>query len=323
MNGIQQGAGIHATPTTATLPHERRSDVPHPEIRHSDDTVLTLTSTIAGKSTPAATPGLAALFSLLQGLHSAELAQLPARTAQLLTELARHLLPVADVGNPNRLRSLVLHNGLFLESTPGEEDESNAKVPAPMDLKSLLGQLLALMHPGRRLALRDGQLQFLGLNPGTAQCLQAYAEEQKQGPRRTQFQNRLLAQVETAFLGIVRNQLHSLAQSTEKKTRWIMDLLVQHKDGPLPVPLTLGHQVQELPESWEAEFELDLRHAGPLHVVLGVKNASVSLSIVAGRAETLEWLRGGKTALAQMLGRKGLTLGSYVCLRGQHERLAG
>jgi hypothetical protein len=192
-----------------------------------------------------------------------------------------------------------------------------------MDLKSLLGQLLALMQPGRRLSLANGSLQFISLNPGTAQCLQAYAEEQKHGPRQNKLQARLLANVETAFLGIVRNQLQSLAQSSEKKTRWIIDLLINRETGPLAVPVTLSYQAQQEPELWEAEFELELRHCGPLHVVLGVKNTTVDVSIAAGRMEAVDLLRGGKLALAQILAKKGLALGSYSCLRGQHERLAG
>jgi hypothetical protein len=153
--------------------------------------------------------------------------------------------------------------------------------------------------------------------------LQAYAEEQKHGPRQNKMQARLLANIETAFLGIVRNQLQSLAQSSDKKTRWIMDLLINRETGPVAVPVTLTHQAQQVPEVWEAEFELDLRHCGPLHVVLGVKNTTVNVSIAAGRMETLELLRGGKLALGQILAKKGLQLGSYNCLRGQHERLAG
>ena len=324
MNGIEHGLGIHAAPATAAAPQDRRGDVPHAETRRTDATVLTLTSThhASGKTAPA-TPGLAALYALLQGLKSTELSVLPPRTAQLLAELTRHLVPVTDIGNTNRLRNLVLHNGLFLESTPDDEADSDARLPPPMDLKSLLGQLLVLMQPGRRLTLRDGHLHFASLNPGTAQCLQAYSEEQKQGPRRTQFQTRLLANVETAFLGIVRNQLLSLAQSTEKKTRWIMDLMLQGETGPVAMPLTLSCQGQAVPEVWEAEFEVCLPQCGPLHVVLGVKNTTVSVSIAAARSETLELLRGGRLALAQILGRKGLTLGSFVCLRGQNEQLAG
>lgn len=323
MNGIQQGLGIHATTTATTTPHERRGDVAHAGAPHSDATVLTLTSAVAGKPTQAE-PGLAALYSLLQGLQRDELAELPPRTAQLLAELSRHLLPASDIGNAARLRKLVLHNGLFMESAPGDDEAGDAQVfPAPVDLKSLLGQLLALMQPGRRLALRDGALQFISLNPGTAQCLQAYAEEQKHGSRQKRFQGRLQANVETAFLGIVRNQLQSLAQSSDKKTRWIMDLVLQHESGPLTVPLILSHQGGSDPELWEAEFALDLRHCGPLHVVIGVKNTTVSVSIAAGRSETLELLRDGRLALGQVLGRKGLALGSYACLRGQYERLAG
>ncbi len=326
MNGIQQGLGIQAAPSAATLPHDRRSGVPQAASQHTDATVLTLTSSSAGKST-AVQPGLAALYALLQSLQSHEVAALPPRTAQLLIELTRHLLPVTDLGNSGRLRNLVLANGLFLE-VPGEsEDETAAQtqlgVPRPTDLKSLLGQLLTLMQPGRRLTLSNGALQFLSLNPGTAQCLQAYAEEQKHGPRQNRVQARLLANVETAFLGIVRNQLQSLAQSSDKKTRWIMDLLIRHETGPVTVPLTLTYQALEDPELWEAEFALDLRHCGPLHVVLGVKNTTVNVSIAAGRPETLDLLKGEKIALAQILAKKGLTLGSYACLRGQHERLAG
>jgi hypothetical protein len=325
VNGIPQGLGIHASPSAATVPHDRRNEVPHTGSQRTDATVLTLTSVPAGKSasTP---PGLAALYSLLQGMQSAELAAMPPRTTQLLVELTRHLLPVTDIGNTGRLRNLVLHNGLFLESTPGEEDDSangSTRIPPPIDLKSLLGQLLALMQPGRRLTLRDGSLQFISLNPGTAQCLQAYAEEQKHGPRQNKMQARLLANIETAFLGIVRNQLQSLAQSSDKKTRWIMDLLINRETGPIAVPVTVSHQAQQVPEIWEAEFELDLRHCGPLHVVLGVKNTTVNVSIAAGRSETLDLLRGGKLALSQILAKKGLQLGSYNCLRGQHERLAG
>jgi hypothetical protein len=324
VNGIQQGLGIHTAPSAASLPHERRNEVPHAGTQRTDATLLTLSSTAAGKSasTP---PGLAQLYALLQGLQSSELAAMPPRTTQLLVELTRHLLPATDIGNSTRLRNLVLGNGLFLESTPDEPDEGagSARFPPPIDLKSLLGQLLALMQPGRRLTLQNGQLQFVSLNPGTAQCLQAYAEEQKHGPRQNKVQARLLANVETAFLGIVRNQLQSLAQSSDKKTRWIMDLMINRDTGPIAVPLTLTYQAQQVPELWEAEFELDLRHAGPLHVVVGVKNTTVDVSIAAARMETLEWLRGGKLTLAQILARKGLALGSYSCLRGQHERLAG
>jgi hypothetical protein len=325
VNGIPQGLGIHSSPTTATVPHDRRSELPHAENRHSDATVLTLTSTAAGKATRA-TPGLAALYSLLQGLQHDELSMLPPRTTQLLAELARHLLPVTDIGNTTRLRNLVLSNGLFLDVNAVQEDETASDVASPRmpaDLKNLLGQLLALMQPGRQLVLRNGNPQLISLNPGTAQCLQAYAEEQKHGSPQKKFQARMLANVETAFLGIVRNQLQSLAQSSEKKSRWIMELLVQRETGPSAVPVTLSHLPQEVPEVWEAEFELELRHCGPLHVVLGVKNSTVSVSISAGRAETLEWLRGGKQVLGPILNRKGLTLGSYVCLRGQHDRLAG
>lgn len=325
MNGIPQGLGIHTAPSAATLPHERRNEVPHAESQRTDATVLTLTHVAAGKSA-SAPPGLAALYSLLQGMHSAELAAMPPRMTQLLVELTRHLLPVTDLGNTGRIRNLVLHNGLFLESTPGEDDEgasSSTRIPPPLDLKALLGQLLALMQPGRRLTLRNGSLQFISLNPGTAQCLQAYAEEQKHGPRHNKMQARLLANIETAFLGIVRNQLQSLAQSSDKKTRWIIELLINREVGAMAVPVTLTHQALQVPEAWEAEFELDLRHCGPLHVVLGVKNTTVSVSIAAGRLETLERLRAGKVALAQFLAKKGLQLGSYNCLRGQHERLAG
>jgi hypothetical protein len=325
VNGIPQGLGIHASPSAATLPHERRNEVPHAGSQHTGATVLTLTHVPDGKSasTP---PGLAQLYALLQGLQSAELAAMPPRTTQLLVELTRHLLPVTDISNTGRIRNLVLHNGLFLESTPGDEDDganNSTRIPPPIDLKSLLGQLLALMQPGRRLTLRDGALQFTSLNPGTAQCLQAYAEEQKHGPRQNKLQARLLANVETAFLGIVRNQLQSLSQSSDKKTRWIMDLLINRETGPLAVPVTMTYQAAQVPEVWEAEFEVDLRHCGPLHVVLGVKNTTVNVSIAAGRMETLELLRGGKLALAQILAKKGLQLGGYNCLRGQHERLAG
>lgn len=299
--------------------------MPHAERQHTDATVLTLTSAAAGKSA-VPQPGLAALYALLQELDADELALLPPRTAQLLAELGRHLLPASDAGSAQRLRNLVLGSGLFLEAGAGAEDEAAAEGgyrSQPLDLKSLLGQLLALMQPGRRLALRDGQLQFLSLNPGTAQCLQAYADEQRNGLRKQRFQGRLQMQVETAFLGIVRNQLHSLAQCSEKKSRWIMDLLLQHETGPLAVPLTLGYQAGSDPALWEAEFELELRHCGPLQVLIGVKNTTVSISIMAGSVATLDLLRGGKFALGQLLGRKGLALGSYSCLRGQHERLAG
>ncbi|MDY6982756.1 MAG: flagellar hook-length control protein FliK [Pseudomonadota bacterium] len=323
MNDISKGIGIQATTTATTLPHERRGDVPHAGTQRNDATVLTLTSASAGKPTQAE-PGLASLYSLLQGLQHDELAELPPRTAHLLAELGRHLLPVTDVGNASRLRKLVLHNGLFMESTPGDDDVGDSAVfPAPLDLKSLLGQLLALMQPGRRLALRDGALQFVSLNPGTAQCLQAYAEEQKHGSRQKRFQGRLQANVETAFLGIVRNQLQSLAQSSDKKTRWIMDLVLQHERGPLTVPLIVSYQGAADPELWEAEFELNLRHCGPLHVVIGVKNTTVSVHITAGHSDTLDLLRNGRLVLGQILSRKGLTLGSYVCQRGHYERLAG
>jgi hypothetical protein len=324
MDGIQQGLGIHSAPTTATVPQERRGELPHADGQRVDATVLTLSSVSAGKTTRAP-PGLAALYSLLQGLSSDELAVLPPRTAQLLAELGRHLLPVTDLSNTNRIRNLTLTSGLFLEAASDDDDAAmaNSRIPPPQDLKNLLGQLLALMQPGRQLTLRNGNPQLVSLYPGTAQCLQAYAEEQKHGPRQNKFQARLLANVETAFLGIVRNQLQSLAQSSEKKTRWIMELLVQHETGPVTVPLTLSHQPQAVPEVWEAEFELELRHSGPLYVVLGVKNTTVTVSISAGRLETLELLREGKQLLGQILGRKGLTLGSYVCQRGQHERLAG
>jgi hypothetical protein len=321
VNGIQQSGGIHVASSTATVPHDRRSDAPHTETRSTDATVLTLTSTALDKSTARASPpGLAALYALLQGLQSAELGALPPRTAQLLFELSRHFLPVTDLGNTAQLRNLVLGSGLFLESTPGEEEGDAAfgtRIPPPIDLKALLGQLLALMQPGRQLTVRNGNLQFLSLNPSTAQCLQAYAEEQKHGSRQKTFQSPLLANVETAFLGIVRNQLQSLGQSSEKITRWIMDLMLQHETGPVTLPLTLSYQPQAVPEVWEAEFELELRHCGALHVVLGVKNSTVDVSIAAGRAETLDLLRGGRLTLAQILGRKGLTLGSYVCQRGQ------
>lgn len=322
MNGIPQGLGIHSTPAATTLAHERRSEVPQADSQRSDATVLTLTSGAAGRATPPA-PGLAALYALLQGLDAEALALLPPRTAHLLAELGRHLLPAADAGNSNRLRKLVLQGGLFLEAAPAEAGDDAARVPAPLDLKSLLGQLLALLQPGRRLALRDGNLQFVSLNPGSAQCLQAYADEQRHGSRDKRFETRLLANVETALLGIVRNQLQSLALSSEKKTRWIMDLVLQHETGPLSVPLTLGYQGLETPELWEAEFELELRHCGRLHVVLSVKSTTVSVSIMAGRGAALELLRGGKQVLGQILGRKGLTLGSFACQRGQHERLAG
>lgn len=325
MDGIQQGLGIHTAPSTATLQHERRGDVPHTESRRSDATVLTLTSTVSGKASRAPPPGLAALYALLQNSHSAELAALPPRTTQLLSELSRHLLRVGDIGNA-RLRNTVLAGGLFLDCNAAHDDGADADAASPqplVDLKSLLGQLLTLLQPGRQLALRNGALQFISLNPGTAQCLQAYAEEQKHGARQKSFQRPLLANVETAFLGIVRNQLQSLAQSSEKKTRWIMDLMLQHERGPLTVPLTLSHQAHALPETWEAEFELELRHGGPVHVVLGVKNSTVDVSIAAGRAETVDQLRAGRLTLAKILGRKGLTLGSFTCLRGQHERLAG
>lgn len=316
---------MHSTPTTTTLPQERRGDVPHADRQHSDATVLTLTSTAAGKSTPAE-PGLAALYALLQGLQRDELAALPPRTAQLIAELSRHVLPASDIGNANRLRNVILSNGLFMDADD-EPDEAAAagttSSPRAHDLKNLLGQLLMLMQPGRRLALRDGSLQFVSLNPGTAQCLQAYAEEQKHGSQRKRFQTRLQVNVETAFLGIVRNQLQSLAQCSDKKSRWIMDLVLQHERGPMTVPLVVSHQSQVDPELWEAEFELDLRHVGPLHVTLGVKNTTVSVSIAAGRNATLDLLRDGRLSLGQILGRKGLTLGSYACLRGQHERLAG
>ncbi len=102
-----------------------------------------------------------------------------------------------------------------------------------------------------------------------------------------------------------------------------MELPIKYESGLVTVPLTLTHQAQAVPEVWEAEFELELRHSGPLHVVLGVKNTTVSVSISAGKRETLELLRSGKQLLGEVLGRKGLTLGSYACLRGQHERLAG
>lgn len=315
MNGIPQGLGIHAMPAATTLAHERRGEVPHAETQRNAATVLTLTSAGAGKS-PRPMPGLAALYVLLQELDDGVLALLPPRTAQLLAELGSHLLPAVAAGNSNRLRALVLHGGLFLEATAAEDE-------GPPDLKSLLGQLLALLQPGRRLMLQDGNLRFVSLNPGTAQCLQAYAEEQKHGSRDNRFQARLLANVETAFLGIVRNQLQSLALSSEKKLRWIMDLVLQHETGPLSVQLMLGNQGNAVPELWEAEFELDLRHCGTLQVLLGVKSTTVSVSIVSSRDETLELLRGGKQLLGQILGRKGMTLGSYVCQRGQHERLAG
>jgi hypothetical protein len=149
VNGIPQGLGIHTAPAATTLPHERRSDVAHTGNQRTDATVLTLTNVPAGKSasTP---PGLAQLYALLQSLQSAELAAMPPRTTQLLVELTRHLLPVTDISNSGRLRNLVLANGLFLESTPGEEDEgpSTTRIPPPIDLKSLLGQLLTLMQPG-------------------------------------------------------------------------------------------------------------------------------------------------------------------------------
>lgn len=325
MNGIEQRIGVHTTPTTTTLPHERRSDVPHAERQHSDATVLTLTNAAAGRSTQAE-PGLAALYALLQELHREELAALPPRTAQLIAELSRHLLPASDIGNALRLRSQILSNGLFMDAASEQEDGAASDAtaaPRTSDLKNLLGQLLTLMHPGRRLALRDGSLQFVSLNPGTAQCLQAYAEEQKHGSRQTRFQTRLQVNVETAFLGIVRNQLQSLAQCSDRKSLWIMDLVLQRESGPVTVPLIVSHQAQADPELWEAEFELDLRHGGPLHVVLGVKNTTVTVSIAAGRSGTANLLRDGRLTLGQLLSRKGLTLGSYTCLRGQHERLAG
>ncbi|MGP1609919.1 MAG: hypothetical protein ACTS5G_04355, partial [Burkholderiales bacterium] len=182
MNGIPQGGGIHAAQSAATVPQERRGGVPHSDITRTDATVLTLTGNLTGKSAlRSSQPGLAALYTLLQGSRSAELSALPPRTTQLLLELSRHLLPVRDLSS-NRLRNLVLANGGFLESSPPQEEASvsDASGPRPLtDLKSLLGQLLALMQPGRQLALRNGNLQFISLNPGTAQCLQAYAEEQK------------------------------------------------------------------------------------------------------------------------------------------------
>jgi hypothetical protein len=328
MNDIPQAAGVGTMPPATTLPQERRADVSQAGLRHSDATVLTLTSTAVGKSTQAE-PGLAALHSLLlHGLQRGEFAQLPPRTAQLLTELSRHLLPASESGNASRLRKLVLHSGLFLETASGEEDAADASpFPAPLDLKGLLGQLLALMQPGRRLALRDGALQFISQNPGTAQGLQAYAQEQneqrKHGSRQMRFQGQLQANVELAFLGIVRNQLQSLAQSSDKKTRWIMDLVLQHESGPLTVPLIVSHHAGTDPEAWEAEFELDLRHGGALHVVLCVKNTTVSVSIAASRSDMRELLRDGRLTLAQVLARQGLVLGHYSCQRGPYERLAG
>lgn len=324
MDGIQQGRGVQSTPTTAPVPQDRRGELPHAESRHTEATVLTLTSATAGKTMPSA-PGLAALYALLQGMQSAELHALPPRTTQLLAELGRHLLPVSDLGS-TRLRNAFLSSGLFLDADLAQENDLAADAASPrmpMDLKSLLGQLLALMQPGRQLTMRNGTTQFISLNPGTAQCLQAYAEEQKHGPRQNKIQARLLANVETAYLGIVRNQMQSLTQSSATKTRWIMDLLIKHEGGPVTVPVTLSHQAQAVPEVWEAEFELELRHCGHLHVVLGVKNSTVSVYLAAGRPETLDFFRSRKLPLAQILSRKGLTLGSYVCQRGQHERLAG
>ncbi|MEY4642773.1 MAG: hypothetical protein RLZZ227_2767 [Pseudomonadota bacterium] len=78
-----------------------------------------------------------------------------------------------------------------------------------------------------------------------------------------------------------------------------------------------------MPEIWEAEFELELRHCGPLHVVVAVKNTTVGINLSVSRPEALKRLKEGQTLVGQILARKGLTLGSYVCLRGQHERLAG
>jgi hypothetical protein len=100
-------------------------------------------------------------------------------------------------------------------------------------------------------------------------------------------------------------------------------LLVRAETGPVTVPLTLTQHHVDLPEIWEAEFELDLRHCGPLHVVVGVKNTTVAISLSASRPETLKLLKDGHRVVAQILARKGLTLGSYICQRGQHERLAG
>lgn len=330
MNSIPHGVGINSPPATATVPHERRGELAQTGSKHAEATVLTLTPTLApaGKPPPAQ-PGLAALYALLRELQGAEMDAVPARTAQMLAEVGRHFLSVTELGNSQRLRNHILGGGLFLDANevqPAEAEEAgggSGNLPAATDLKGVLVRILALLQPGRQLTLRNGTLQFASLYPGTAQCLQAYNEEQKQGSRQKQLQARLVGNVETALLGIVRNQLQSLAQSSEKKTRWIMELLIQRETGPVTVPLTLSQQAQTVPEIWEAEFELDLRHCGPLHVVLGVKNSTVSVSLAATRLETLDLLRAGKPLVAQILGRKGMTLGSYVCLRGQHERLAG
>jgi hypothetical protein len=220
VNGIQQGIGIHSAPTSSAVSQERRGELPHMATPHAQATLLTLTSAASGDHAQAQ-PGLIGLCSLLRELQSAELNALPPRTAQLLAELGRHLLPASELGNTGRVRNNVLASGLFLDADTAQVDASDSEGPGqgmPLDLKSLLAQLLALMQPGRQLTMRSGNLQFISLFPGTAQCLQAYADEQKQGSRHKQFQARLLGNVETAFVGIVRNQLQSLNQSSEKKT---------------------------------------------------------------------------------------------------------
>lgn len=332
MNSIQNTLSVVTPAATANVPHERRGELQRADTRHGEAQVLTLSAGREGKAAQAP-PGMASLFALLHELQQAGMDEVPARSAQLLAELGRHFLPVFELGNTSKLRSHILGSGVFLEADEAEQLDAAAspsqragrsEAPAtPTDLKSLLIRLHNLLQPQRQLVLRNGTPLFINTQPVTAQCLQAYADEQKQGSRQRQLHSLLLGDVETALLGIVRDQLQSLAQSSEKKTRWIMELLVRREMEASTVPLTLSRQDGESPELWEAEFELELRHTGPMHVVLSVKNTTVTVSIAAARLRTQEQLRENRSDLSLALVRKGLVLVGFTCTRGQHERRAG
>jgi hypothetical protein len=237
--------------------------------------------------------GVGGLLKLLSTVQALFPQAMPELLNPLQNRLQPYLLGTRQLSDASRIRQLVLHSGLFLESNLATTEGLQTLTD---DLKLQLFQILTLMDPGRQLSLQAGFPVFANISSMTARGLQGTSESSSK-PVRTGKQLQaylqcshddpqggvsdgmlnqwLQQQVEEVLRQLVQQQLQ--CHQDGEDTVWTLQLLLQQHDGSVQgLPLEIREHGQDTAD-WGLQFSLDLPRLGKVKIAMRIEGKTVQL----------------------------------------------